>query len=427
MARRTVLFAHPSAELYGADRMLLDSVRGVVAAGARAIVVLPERGPLWPLLEQAGAEVRAGDVPVLRKRYLRPHRAFGLVARMVTAVARLVRLIRLVRPDVLYVNTITIPVWLVAARLCRLPSLVHVHEAERTGRLVGVALTAPLLLARTIVVNSSAAAATLAAAVPALAGRTELVYNGVARAGGPAPPPPPSSPAPPSPAPPSPESQPRRLASSALPLPLPLPVPVPVPVLPVRPGTPARLVLVGRLSPRKGTDVALDALLRLRDAGRDVELDLVGSTFEGYEWYERQLRDVAADPRLADRVRFHGFQPDIEPFLRAADVVLVPSRAEPFGNVAVEALLAGRPLVASATQGLEEIVIADRTGLLVPPDDPAALAAAVSALLDDWPFAARLAAAGRADAVERFGLERYHDHINALIGTLAAARPEDPS
>ncbi|WP_083749465.1 glycosyltransferase family 4 protein [Frankia sp. CcI49] len=384
MARRTVLFAHPSAELYGADRMLLDSVRGVVAAGARAIVVLPDRGPLWPLLEQAGAEVRAGDVPVLRKRYLRPHRAFGLAVRMVAAVGRLVRLIRLVRPDVLYVNTITIPVWLVAARLCRLPSLVHVHEAERTGRLVGVALTAPLLLARTIVVNSSAAAATLAAAMPALAGRTELVYNGVARAGGPALPPPLSP--------------------------------------PVRPGTPARLVLVGRLSPRKGTDVALDALLRLREAGRDVELDLVGSTFEGYEWYERQLRDATADPRLAGRVRFHGFQPDIEPFLRAADVVLVPSRVEPFGNVAVEALLAGRPLVASAAQGLVEIVSTERTGLLVPPDDPAALAAAVSALLDDWPYAARLAEAGRADAAERFGMERYHAQINALIGTLTAAR-----
>ncbi|EFC84986.1 glycosyltransferase family 4 protein [Parafrankia sp. EUN1f] len=425
MARRTVLFAHPSAELYGADRMLLDSVRGVVAAGARAVVVLPNPGPLWPLLEQAGAEVRAGDVPVLRKRYLRPHRAFGLAARMVAAVGRLVRLIRLVRPDVLYVNTITIPVWLVAARLCRLPSLVHVHEAERTGRLVGVALTAPLLLARTIVVNSSAAAATLAAAVPALAGRTELVYNGVARAGGPAPPPSPSPPSPSSPALISPELAspalpPRRLASPAL---SPLSPPSP---LPVRPGTPARLVLVGRLSPRKGTDVALDALLRLRDAGRDVELDLVGSTFEGYEWYERQLRDVAAGPRLAGRVRFHGFQPDIEPFLRAADIVLVPSRVEPFGNVAVEALLAGRPLVASATQGLAEIVIAERTGLLVPPDDPAALAAAVGALLDDWPFAARLAAAGRADAAERFGLERYHAHINALIGTLAAARLANP-
>ncbi|MCK9899962.1 glycosyl transferase family 1 [Parafrankia colletiae] len=400
MAGRTVLFAHASAELYGADRMLLDSVRAVIATGGRAVVVLPGDGPLRPLLTRAGAEVRAIDIPVLRKHYLRPDRALGLAARMAVAVGRLTGVIRRIRPDAVYVNTLTIPSWLVAARLCRVPCLVHVHEAERTGRLVGVVLTAPLLLARIVVVNSAAAAHILAHHVPALAGRTRLVHNGVAGPAGPVRALPPDRP-----------GRPDRLGGPG------------GPGGSGSPGRPCRLLVVGRLSPRKGTDVAINAALRLRDAGRDVRLDLVGSTFDGYEWYERELRRLADAPGLAGHVHFHGFQPDTGPFLDAADIVLVPSRVEPFGNVAVEALLAGRPLVASATQGLLEIVAAERTGLLVPPDDPVALATAVGRLLDDWPLATRLAAAGHADAADRFSTEQYHARISRLVDGLIDTPP----
>ncbi|OHV40039.1 glycosyl transferase family 1 [Pseudofrankia sp. EUN1h] len=359
--------------------MLVDSVRAVVAAGDRAVVVLPGDGPLRPLLERAGAEIRTYDVPVLRKQYLRPARALGLAARMARAIVELRRLIRQVEPAVVYVNTLTIPAWLAAARLTRRTCLVHVHEAEQTGRLVGLALTAPLRLARIVVVNSSAASAALVASMPGLAARIELVYNGVA------------APA---------RTEPMR----------------------TRPGAPARLVLVGRLSPRKGSDVAVKAVQRLRADGRDVRLDLVGSTFDGYEWFEKELRILADEPPLSGRVNFHGFQADAESFFRTADLVLVPSRVEPFGNVAVEALLAGRPVIASATQGLVEIIDDGRTGLLVAPDDPEALAAAIARLLDDWPLATRLAAAGQAEAAERFGIEQYQTRIAAVVDGLAATR-----
>lgn len=375
--RRVVLFAHPSADLYGADRMLLASVAAVRADGDRVVVVLPTDGPLGGALEVLGAQVRTVDFPVLRKQQLSARGSLSVARRTAAAGPALARMLRDLRPDLAYVNTITVPVWVAAARVARVPVLVHVHEAEEVGRLLGFALAAPLLLARTVVVPSLAARRALVRAVPGLTGRIRLVPNGVA-------------------APPG--AVPVAGRSAAI----------------GRSVGPARLLLVGRLSPRKGTDVAVAAVIELRRAGHDVVLDLVGDTYAGYEWFEKELRQAADAAGLTDRVRFHGFHPDPDGFRVAADIVLVPSRVEPFGNVAVEALLAGRPLVASRVQGLTEIVRAGHTGLLTTPGDPVALAMAVARLLTDRALAGRLATAGRADAAARFGLDRYQARVRAV-------------
>jgi hypothetical protein len=98
-----------------------------------------------------------------------------------------------------------------------------------------------------------------------------------------------------------------------------------------------------------------------------------GTVFEGDEWYEGELRRRVAEPDLAGRAALRRVRPPDDAVLARTPVVLVPSRVEPLGNTAVEAMLAQRPLVASRVQGLAEIVEDGRTRLLVPPGDPAAL------------------------------------------------------
>jgi glycosyltransferase involved in cell wall biosynthesis len=182
---------------------------------------------------------------------------------------------------------------------------------------------------------------------------------------------------------------------------------------------PRRIALVGRLSPRKGTDVALEAVALLRAEGRNVRLELYGSVFPGYEWFEEQLRARSSEPDLAGAVHFGGYTSPTWSALARAEVVLVPSRAEPFGNTAVEAQLAGRPVVVSAVQGLREIVTHGKTGLLVPADDPVALAAAVASLLDDPDRAQALAAAGQRSAQQHFSLDRYRSVITDAVAQTA--------
>ena len=151
---RRLVVAHPSTELYGADLQMLESVRAALAAGWTVTLVLPADGPLAERAHGLGADVVIASFPVLRKSLLSPRGLVGLAARSATALVRAARFLRSTHADVLYVSTVTIPVWLAAARLARVPSLCHVHEAEEDQpRAITAGLTAPLLLADALVAN----------------------------------------------------------------------------------------------------------------------------------------------------------------------------------------------------------------------------------------------------------------------------------
>jgi glycosyltransferase involved in cell wall biosynthesis len=371
--RPTILVAHPSVDLYGSDRMLLQTVKAL-ADRYQVVVSLPTDGPLAQEFRARAVRVVVRDVPVLRKSLATPLGALRFTAHTLRTLAGMVRLLRRCQARGLYVNTLTVPSWLVAARLARVPALCHVHEAEEASpRLVRTGLAAPLLLARSVVANSEATRSLVVGSVRALRRRTVVVYNGIE--------PPPADPAPPR----------------------------------ARLEQPVRLLLVGRLSPRKGTDLAVDALGLLRDRGIAAHLTLVGSVYPGYEWYESRLRATVDQLGLSAMVDFVGFVDPVWPAHAAADIVLMPSRVEPFGNAAVEAMLAARPLVAGDVQGLREIVVHGKTGLLVRPDDAAALADAVTELVGDWSEACAMAQRGRHEALSRFTLDAYDDQIRSSM------------
>ncbi len=370
-ARRIVVL-HPGAELYGADRMLLTVADALVRAWS-VLVVLPSRGPLEDELRRRGVEVEhSGGLLVLRKSLLHPRQLLLLLPRVLASLLSLVRLLRRLRPHVVYVNTITLPTAVLAGRLVGRRVVCHVHEAE-TAMLfvVDAALTAPLPLAHDVIAISDEAASYAASAWRGVRRRTTVVRNGI----------------------------PPVVVGSALPQ--------------ERPARPS-LLLVGRLSPRKGTDVAVDAVALLRDRGVDVELVLAGDVFPGYEWYDQQLRDQVARLDLTDRVRFLGFVPSPAPLYEAAHVVLVPSRVEPFGLVAVEGMSAGRVVVASDVGGLREIVRPGDTGELCPPD-PRALADVLLRRLGDWQASRAMAERAAADAERSFGLEAFERRLLAVL------------
>jgi glycosyltransferase involved in cell wall biosynthesis len=367
------LIAHPSPDVYGSDRQLVESVAGLVDAGWDVTVVLPEPGPLTELLGDVRVEIC--DFPVLRKSLLRPSALARLALNSPRDLIRMIRLVRKVNPDVVYVNTVTIPIWILAARLAKRPVLVHVHEAEQDAAApLRIALAAPMLAARSVIANSEASRQVVVGTLPRLARRTRVIYNGVA-------------------------------------------APAPVEIEPCA----GHLVLVGRLSPRKGIDVALEAVALLRREGRTVTIEICGTVFPGYEWYEAELRERAGRPDLEGVVSFAGYVNPTTTALAQASVVLVPSRVEPFGNTAVEAMLAGCPVIASNVQGLAEIVDDGRTGLLVTPGDASELAAAVRTMLDDPVLADRLSREGRSDAAARFSLARYRSDIASCMADAAHA------
>lgn len=159
------------------------------------------------------------------------------------------------------------------------------------------------------------------------------------------------------------------------------------------------LLFVGRIQPLKGLDVAVAALAALDRT--DAELVVVGgaSGVDGPGEVER-VRHLVADLGVTTKVRFVEPQPHhlLSSWYRAADVVLVPSRSESFGLVALEAAACGRPVVAASVGGLRTIVDHGRTGYLVEDRRPEAFAAWVAAILDDPVLAASLGRQARARA-----------------------------
>lgn len=121
---------------------------------------------------------------------------------------------------------------------------------------------------------------------------------------------------------------------------------------------------------------------------------------------------------MADRVAFLGWRQDSGALLAACDVFVCSSRHEPLGNIVLEAWSAARPVVAAAAQGPVELIRDGETGLLVPKEDPAALAAAIAGLLADPDRAAALAAAGRGefarDHAEAPVLARWREFLLAV-------------
>ncbi|MFH1023616.1 MAG: glycosyltransferase [Planctomycetota bacterium] len=174
---------------------------------------------------------------------------------------------------------------------------------------------------------------------------------------------------------------------------------------------------VGRLVPVKGFRTLLETIRRMGDAGRAVHVCLAG---DGP--LREELLNLAARLGISDRVTFAGHQNDMRGILAAFDVLVSSSLSEGCSNVILEAMAAGKPVIATEVGGNPELVTPGETGLLVPPEDPAALADAILRLLRNPGECRRMGEAGRLRVEEHFTMDRMVSETAALYERLLAGR-----
>ncbi|MBZ9807248.1 glycosyltransferase family 4 protein [Mesorhizobium sp. BR1-1-9] len=340
---------HQGYELYGSDRSFAESVAALRAAfpSADIEVVLPRSGPIVQILEPHASRIVFEPLWVLRRQAILRLATIEM-ARLPVAVWRAWR--RLRHCDLVYVNTSIVADYALAARLLPHKAVLHIHEIPE-----GFMRTILVALMRwshaDLIFNSRA---TRAAFGIAGRSRTHVVYNGVA---GP------------------PAAEPMSYDGSR----------------------PLRVLLLGRINRIKGQEVLLEAVASMPPELRSrIEVRLVGGAFESTE-RELALAELVNTMGLADRVSVLPFIPDPSQHYRWADIVTVPSRRpESLGRVAIEAMAYGRPPLVSAIGGLVEVVSDGETGWHVPPNNAAALAAKLQAIIlrpDTW---RGFVAAGRA-------------------------------
>ena len=187
----------------------------------------------------------------------------------------------------------------------------------------------------------------------------------------------------------------------------------PAPVEEAAGRTPGLLGTVSRLSPEKGVDVLLRAVGEARRERPDIRLLVAG---QGPEL--PALERLAADLAITPAVEFVGHLEDVNGFLRQLDLFVLASREEACPMVALEAMATSTPVLATAVGGVPEVVGHDRSGWLVPPNDPQAFATAIVSLIDDPQRLRHYGREGRAMVERTFTRERMVRETFNLYGSL---------
>jgi len=177
--------------------------------------------------------------------------------------------------------------------------------------------------------------------------------------------------------------------------------------------------LVGRLEESKGQALLLKAFAQVYQRFPQAHLLLAGDPPPEHAGYDQELKSLAADLGVAERVHFIGFQADTAPIFAALDLCVLASKQEAFGVVLLEAMAQGVSIIATRAGGVPEVIQDGVNGLLVKPEDSAELAGAIERLISDAEGRRRLGKAGFRIVREKFGLER---HLQALEEQFEAIR-----
>lgn len=190
------------------------------------------------------------------------------------------------------------------------------------------------------------------------------------------------------------------------------------------------IAVIGQLTPWKGQDDAIRALPAIVAHYPRAQLLIVGEArFTGQHTrfqttdYARRLQCLVDELALAEHVVFTGQRDDVPAILTASDMLALPSWDEPFGLVVVEAMAAGKPVVATARGGPADVVVDGVTGFLVAPRDPPALAGACRRLSREPETARQLGARGKARAQQHFTIAIEAGRLQEVYHDLLARRP----
>ena len=383
--RPRVLFLHQGGELYGSDRVFLDTVRSL-SCHVDPIVVIDFPGPLLDQLRGVAKQVHVRRLGVLRRILLGPVGGPLTAWRLITAIPWLVSMIRKNDISLVYSNTLGVLAGSAAAYLTGRPHLWHVHEMiSRPGWAAALLAWLAGTFSHGILVPSQAAADHLRRFFGAGKPRLWVAYNSISteRFDGL-----------------SPGSIRRELGIQA---------------------DDFVILMVGRISRSKGQEYLLDILhAMVRGGFNRFRALVVGDVFAGYEFLRPQLQHRIEELRLQHHVTLCGWREDIPSLMTDADVVVVPSlMPEPFGLVILEAMAARKPVVATAHGGPCEIVLHGRTGFLIPLGEPAAAAKVLVELAQDPRLREQMGMEGYRLAKDRFNLEHYSqgiwEHVSEML------------
>lgn len=377
-----VLYVSHFGGLGGAERSLLELMLAVRLLGVEPRLICPP-GPL----HEAAVQNNIGVVNWAAHAITRSSGSTGLprsLPHLARGWAGLTQTIKSFKPDIVHANTMQAMLWIgPVARLRGCRVVWHwrdFYDHGRQARTMARGADAIVAISRSTL---SFAADLLGAAAPKLS----LILNGVSDL---------------------PACDPDQINVTRRSLSI--------------PGDGLLVLMAGQSVPRKGHAVLIEALAGVNKQRSDVHALLLCQEHDrSAVSYTRELRRQAAEIGCDTRVQIRNGVQHLAPMLYAADVVAVPSLREPFGRIAVEAMLARKPVIASDVDGLKEIVQQPETGVLIPPGDPPRLASGLIDMLAAHASLPLRGEAGRRRAQNLFAISRVAAEVVSLYTQVLSA------
>lgn len=380
---RPILVVNPvGVEAGGVQRILLELFRGLQGKdGYRFIVAVPSIGPYERRYQELGVRVVPIPVSILR-RSLNPvtiARMFALIPLNVRALRRIIREEGVVLVHTQKMNTL---VGDLAARAEGIRSVHSIHEVPLWPEPLYRAMAAPIPRLADRVVLTCEPSRGLLAESQRQSSHVRLIYNGIAL-------------------------EPPVRDRSALRRTLGV-------------GDDAFFVTTGgRLAPSKGFEFFLEASRRIAPAHPATRFRLIGDIISEEDApYRDRIREQARGLGLGEQLALEGFRDDYRQVIGVSDLFVLPSVYDTLPSIVIEAMGMGVAVVATRVGGVPEQVEDGVTGILVPPNDPAALEEAILSLMRDPERRVRMARAGRERALDVFGLDAYVARTRALYEEL---------
>lgn len=380
---KRILYLHAGAEMYGADKVLLELIKGLDSKEFEAHVILPNDGVLVEALRQVGAQVSVLDYPILRRKYFNPKgiadyiRSYNFYAKQIALYAREHSI------DMVHNNTAAVLEGIYLKRKLKLPLIWHVHEIIVKPKAISDFIN--MLMGRyadKIVTVSQAVANHIKQSPFIKDSQVEVIYNGVDNT-----------------------------------------VYYPMDASSIREkfdiAQDALVIgMIGRVNAIKGQNDFIEAVEPLLEKNEQAVAFLAGGVFPGEEWRLEELDKRIASSSVVSQIHRIDYYDKTSELYNMFDIFVLPSiKPDSLPTVVLEAMACSKPVVGYNNGGIAEMVVDDKSGCLVKPNRPQELSNAISLLLDSSEKRKKFGRVGYQRQKELFSLESYIKNFSELYKT----------
>lgn len=384
-----ILYLHAGAEMYGADKVLLDLIKKLDRTKFNPIVVLPCDGVLVDALRKEGVETEVVPYPILRRKYFNLKGLMNYVISYARYSKKILKLVKDKNINLLHINTTAVLEGIYLKKKLKVPMIWHVHEILVNPKIVYQFISFVIgRYADVIVVVSNAVGQHLINSNRVSSKQVKIIYNGV-------------------------DNDVFNPTNGTAYLRQELHIP-----------QGAFIVgMIGRVNAWKGQEDFLAAVEPLLVKHENVYAVMVGGVFEGEEWRMEKLKEKVAASSFKDRIVIQNFRKDSANVHSLLDIFVLPStNPDPLPTVVLEAMASGKPIIGYKHGGVCEMVVNGQTGLLAEVRKPSDLSSKIELLINDKEKLLDMGIAAEKRQKEKFSLKSYIDNFSKLYVSLEKSR-----